>query len=135
MSVQWSTALRNALLDAWETAIGTSAKLYIRSGSVPANCAAADGGTLLAEFDLASDWASAASSGSKSLSGLTLTTTAVAAGTATYYRIKDSTGTTCHEQGTVTATGGGGDMTIDNVVLALGQSVNLTAFAKTAPGA
>jgi len=135
MTVQWSTSIRNALLDQWESTIGTSAKLYIRTGSPPANCAAADSGTLLAEFDLVSDWAAAASSGSKALNGLPLSTTGVGAGSAGHYRIKDSTGTTCHEQGTITATGGGGDGTIDNVVVAVGQEVDLTAFTKTAPGA
>lgn len=134
MTVQWSVSLRNALLDHWETTIGASAKIYLRSGAAPANCAAADSGTLLAEFDLASDWASAASGGSKSLSSLPMDATAVGAGTAGHYRIKDNAGTTCHEQGSVTVTGGGGDATIDNVVVAVGQTVTLTAYTKTAPG-
>jgi hypothetical protein len=135
VTVQWSTTLRNALLDQWETTIGTSAKIYIRSGTLPSNCAAADSGTLLAEFDLVSDWASAASAGSISLSGLPLSTTAIVGGTAGHYRIKDSSGTTCHEQGTVTATGGGGDATIDSLTLTTGQAVQLLMFTKTAPGA
>lgn len=137
MTVQWSTTVRNALLDAWEATIGTSAKIYIRSGSPPANCAAADTGTLLAEFDLASDWATAASSGSKSLDSLPLSTTAVAGAptNAGHYRIKDSTGTTCHEQGTVTIAGGGGDAIIDGIAITLGQEVDLVTFTKTAPGA
>ena len=134
MSVKWSTSLRNAVLDAWETAIGTSAKVQIRTGSAPANCAAADSGTLLAEFSLSSDWAGAASAGAKSLSG-TPSATASAAGTAGHYRIKDSAGTTCHEQGEVTASGGGGDLEIDNASIDAGQTVNITSWVKTAPGA
>ena len=140
MTVQWSTTLRNALLDQWETTIGVSAKLRIYSGSVPANAAAGIGASvMLAEFALVSDWAANASGGTKALNGLPLATTgdvAAGAGTAaTYYRIWDNGATTCHEQGTVTATGGGGDMTIDNVSIANGQTVNITAFSKTAPGA
>ena len=135
MTVQNSTAVRNAMLDAIETAIGTSAKLQIWTGSVPANCAAASTGTKLIEISMASDWAAAASGGSKAFNGVPLSTTALAAGTCGYYRITDSAGTTCHEQGTVTATGGGGDMTIDNAVLASGQTVQVTGFTKTAPGA
>lgn len=135
MTVQWSTSLRNALLDAWETAIGTSAKVYIRTGSPPANCAAADSGDLLAEFDLASDWAAAASGGSKGLNNLPLEETAIASGTAGHYRIKDSAGTTCHEQGTVTASGDGGDMILDGLSVSLGQTLRITAWTKTAPGA
>lgn len=135
MAVQYNTTLRNTWLDDWETTIGTSAKIYIRTGAQPANCAAADSGTLLAEFDLASDWAANASGGTKTLNSLPLSTTAVASGTAAHYRIKDSTGTTCYEQGTVTATGGGGDATIDNTSVTSGQTVQITSWTKTAPGA
>lgn len=134
MAVQWSTAVRNARLDAWETAIGTAAKLQIYSGSAPANCATAASGTKLVEWTLASDWAAAASGGAKSMN-LPSAVNAVAGGTAGYYRIVDSAGTTCHEQGTVTATGGGGDLTVDNTSIASGQSVNLTGFTKTEAGA
>lgn len=135
MTVQWSVALRNALLDQWETSIGTSAKIFVRSGAPPANCAAADTGTLLAEFDLGSDWASNAVAGVKSIAALPMDTTGIANGTAAHYRIKDTAGTTCHEQGTVTLTGGGGDATIDNSSITVGQTVTLTSYTKTAPGA
>ena len=54
---------------------------------------------------------------------------ASAAGTVGHYRIYDSTVTVCHEQGSVTAVGGGGDITLDNVVVALNQT--LTIISKT----
>lgn len=137
MTIQNSVAVRNANLDSIETTIGTAPKVRIYSGAQPANCAAARTGTLLAEFTLASDWAGAASAGSKAFSNLPLTTTAVAGAPtdAGHYAIMNSAGTTCHEQGTVTATDGGGDMIIDNVSIATGQTVNITAWTKTAPGA
>lgn len=135
MTVQWSTTLRNALLDQWETTIGTSAVIKVFTGSAPADCGTADSGSVLVEFDLASDWAAAASSGSKSLSSTPISATAGADGTAGYYRIYASDGSTCHEQGTVTATGGGGDMTIDNTSISNGQTVKITSWTKTAPGA
>lgn len=136
MTVQFSTTVRNALLDVIETTMGTSVYLRIYSGTPPANPAAAlSGNTMLWEKQLASDWASAASAGSKALSSVPLTNTAAAAGTASFYRFYASDGTTCHEQGTVTATGGGGDLTVDNTSIASGQTVNVTAFTKTAPGA
>ena len=135
MTVQFSTVVRNAMLDSIETTIGASAKLQIYSGSMPANCATAASGTKLTEHALAADWASAAASGSKALSSVPLSTTALAAGTAGYYRFVDSAGTTCHEQGTVTLTAGGGDMTIDNTTFTSGQTVQITGFTKTAPGA
>jgi hypothetical protein len=135
MTVQRSVAVRNARLDAIETTIGVSAKVRILTGAQPASCAAAQTGTLLVEFALASDWAAAAASGAKSFSSVPIAGAAVAAGTAAHYRIVDSAGTTCHEQGTVTATGGGGDVTIDNAVIANGQAVNLTGWTVTEAGA
>jgi hypothetical protein len=77
----------------------------------------------------------AASGGVKAKSGTWEDTSADATGTAGHYEIMDSTGTTCHEQGTVTATGGGGDMTVDNTSFASGQPFTVTAFSKTAAGA
>lgn len=132
MTIQLSTAVRNARLDAIETTIGTSAVLKIRSGAVPANVAAADAGTVLATISLASDWAAAASGGAKALSGLPVTdASADNTGTAAHFRIYASDGTTAHLQGTVTATGGGGDMTVDNTSFAAGQSFSITAFTLT----
>jgi hypothetical protein len=59
--------------------------------------------------------------------------TADATGTAAHFSIDQ--GATCHIQGTVTATGGGGDMTIDNTSIAVNQQVTITAFTFTAVGA
>lgn len=131
MAIQLSVAVRNARLDAFETTTGTSAILEIRTGAPPANCATADSGTLLASCTLPSDWMAAASSGSKSKSGTWEDTSANNTGTAAHFRIKDSGGTTCHMQGTVTATGGGGDMTVDNTSFASGQAFTVTTFTLT----
>lgn len=133
MAVQLSDAVRNAMADAYETAIGTAPTLEIRTGAPPANCAAADSGTLLASMTLPSDWMSAASAGSKSNLGTWEDLLANAAGTAGHYRIKQ--GATCHEQGTVTATGGGGDMTVDNTSIAVNQKVTVTTFVRSQPNA
>ncbi len=128
MAVQLSTTVRNARLDAIESTIGTSAILKIRTGAQPATCATADSGTVLATLTLPSDWMAAASSGSKAKSGTWQDTSADANGTAAHFRIYDSGGTTCHIQGTVTATGGGGDMTVDNASFASGQSFTINSF-------
>lgn len=133
MSFQFSVASRNAALDGIENAIGTAPTLEIRTGAVPANCAAADSGTVLATMTLPSDWLAAASGGSKALAGSWLDSAADAAGTAGHFRIK--AGATCHIQGTVTITGGGGDMTLDNTNIAAGQQIVITAFTLTAGGA
>jgi hypothetical protein len=134
MPIQYSVAVRNAMLDAFESTAGTSARLRILTGSPPANCAAAQTGTLLVEMTLPSDWMGAASGGIKERAG-SWTGTASGTGTAGYYRILDSDGTTCHEQGTVTATGGGGDMTLDNTSIASGQTVTITTKSLTEPHA
>ena len=130
MAVQLSVAARNARLDAIETTTGTAAVLQIRSGAQPADCATASSGDLLCSITLPSDWMAAASGGTKAKLG-TWTGTAGAAGTAAHFRVFNSGATVCHLQGSVTATGGGGDMTLDNAVLADGQTVTVNTFTLT----
>lgn len=131
MAVKMSVTVRNARLDAIETAIGTSAVLKIRTGTVPTNIADADSGTVLATLSLPSDWMAAASGGSKALTGTWQDASADNTGTAGHFRIYASDGTTQHIQGTVTATGGGGDLTLDNTSINSGQSVSITSFTIT----
>ena len=127
MALQLSVAARNARLDAIEATAGVSAKLRILTGAAPADCAAAQSGTLLCEIALPSDYLAAAATGSKAKSG-TWSGSGAAPGSAAHFRIVDTAGTTCHLQGTITATGGGGDMTLDNVVIALNQVVTVNTF-------
>jgi hypothetical protein len=131
MALQYSVAVRNAQLDALETTVGTTPILEIRTGAPPATCATADSGSLLVDMDLPSDWMAAASSGSKAKSG-TWSVAATGTGTAGHWRLKDSGGSTCHAQGTVTATGGGGDLTLDNVSIASAQVVTINTFSVAA---
>jgi len=89
MALQYSTTVNNARLDQIETTIGAAPNLMIYSGSAPANCAAADSGTLLATLALPSDWMAAASAGAKALAGSwTGTASAGSAATPTHFRIK-----------------------------------------------
>lgn len=135
MAFQFSTASRNASLDAIETAIGTSAVMKLRSGSVPANVGTADAGTVIATINLPSDWMAAASGGSKAALGSWQDASADSTGTIGHFRVYASDGTTAHIQGTVTATGGGGDMTVDNINVNSGQQVTISGFTITAGGA
>jgi hypothetical protein len=131
MTIQFSVSLRNARADTIETHIGASPTLEWRSGAPPANCAAADSGTLLAVATLPADWLGAASGGVKSLAGMWEDPTADAAGTVGHFRVKASGGT-CHIQGTVTSMEvGTGDMLMDNPVLAIGQLVTNVTFQTT----
>ena len=101
MAQQFSVQLRNAWLDTYESEIGTSPLKRYYTGTKPTVCSASATGTLLVEMTLPSDWMDAPSSGGAAKLG-TWSGTALADGTAGYYRIYDSAGTTCHEQGTVT---------------------------------
>lgn len=128
MTIQLSVAVRNARLDVIESTVGVSAVMKIRSGAAPANCATADSGTVLATANLPSDWMAAAGSGTKALSGSWTDGAADAAGTAGHFRLYASDGVTCHAQGTITATGGGGDMEVNNTIFAVGQAFTVTSF-------
>jgi hypothetical protein len=129
MAVQLSTTVRNARLDAIETAIGVSAILKIRTGAQPANCATADSGTVLATLNLPSDYLAAAASGTKAKSGTWEDTSADATGTAAHWRLYASDGTTCHAQGTVGQ--GSGDLSVDNTSFVAGQAFTVTAWTFT----
>src|SRR6188474_743100 len=131
MAIQLSTAVRNGRLDAIESVIGASAVMKIFTGAQPANCAAANSGTVLATLALPSDYLAAASSGSKAKSGTWSDASADATGTAAHFRIYASDGTTCGLQGSVTATGGGGDLTVNNVSFASTQPFEVTSFSLT----
>ena len=131
MALQFSVALRNAQLDQIETVVGTSAVLKLRTGAPPANVATADSGTVVATLNLPSDWMAAAASGSKAKSGTWEDTSADAAGTIGHWRLYQSDGTTPHLQGTVTNTGGG-DLTVQNVVVEAGQAITITSFSISA---
>jgi hypothetical protein len=134
MAIQFSIAVRNARLEAIETAIGGTAHLVLYSGAPPVNCATAASGTKLAEWTLATDWSPVASGGVKSLN-LPASIVGLAAGNLGYFRLTASDGTTTGEQGTITATGGGGDMTVDNISVTVGQTINLTGWTWTEAGA
>lgn len=134
MALQLSTNARNGMLDAIEAELGASPVLKLRTGAVPATCATADSGTVLASMSLPADAMAAASSASKAKAGTWEDASADAAGTAAHFRLYKSDGTTCVLQGTVTATGGGGDMTLDNAVIAVAQQVTVTGFTLSIGG-
>lgn len=131
MSLTYSAAIKNARLDAVESTIGTSPLLRIRTGAAPSAVSDASTGTVLATLTLPSDWMAAASGGSKAKSGTWEDTSADASGTAAHFEIVASDTTTVGMRGSVTATGGGGDMTLDSVAFTSGQSFSVTSFTLT----
>ena len=129
MAIQLSANTRNARLDAIETQGGTTPILSIWSGSIPANCAAANTGTKLVSMTLPSDWMSAASAGSKAKLGTWEDASADASGTAVHFRIHTLAGTECIMQGTVGV--GTGDLRLDSTTITATQDVVITAFTLT----
>ena len=135
--MQFSTAVRNAIANSVEATIGTSAvlKLYQLTGAAPANCAASITATVLCSITLPVDYLSAAVNGVVSKEGDWFTASALASGTADFFRLFASDGTTCGQQGTVSGTIGGGDMTLVNPVITIGQGVIIDDYSITAPNA
>lgn len=128
MPIKTSDAVAHAALNAFETTVSVSAVVKIFTGAPPANCAAADTGTVLVDMTLPSDWMNNATARSKTKLGTWEDASADATGTAGHFRLYATGGTVCHMQGTVTVTGDGGDMTINNVSIVSGQPVTVTQF-------
>jgi hypothetical protein len=128
MAIKLSVGIRNAMLDALEAAIGTSPVIKFRTGAPPTATTDADTGTVIATITCGADFMSAAALGVKAFTSVPLVDAAAdAAGTIGHYRVYNS-GNVCQMQGTVTATGGGGDMTFDNITLTLGQELDITGW-------
>ena len=98
--MQWGTTVRNAICDVIESTIGTSMKIRLLTGDMPANPAATETGTLICEISCPSDYFAAASGGVKAKSG-TWSGTSVATGIIGYARFMNSAGSTCHAQALV----------------------------------
>lgn len=130
MALQYSSAIYLGRLDLVESTTGTAPLLRIFSGAAPANCAAADSGTLLATITLPTDWMNAASGTTKTLLGTwSGTASAGAAATPTHFRIWNSGATVCHVQGTCGI--GTGDLQVNGTITS-GQTVSVTSFTLTA---
>jgi hypothetical protein len=135
MATRIATTARNSAADAVVDLVDAGAgagKLRIYTGSQPAGPDSAATGTLLVDIALADPAFGAASSGAAALASTPRSASASAAGTAGWFRILDSNNV-AYIDGSVTATGGGGDLTLDNVSIASGQTVNITGLTYTHP--
>lgn len=133
----WSTDVRNAIVDAITARIdaGSGAgKLRIYTGSRPASPASAATGTLLAEFTLNDPSFGAGASGVATLDITPEVADAAAdnTGTAGYARFVDSDNNG-RIDATVTATGGGGEVTCNTISFVAGAVVTVTGCTITAP--
>lgn len=131
MTVKLSVDIKNARCAAIEAIIGEDPVLKIRTGDAPAGIADADSGTVLSTLVLPTDWLVAPDAGAVAKSGTWQDLSADATGTAGHFRIYAADGTTPKMQGTVTLTGNGGDMTVDNLSFVAGQEFEVTGFTLT----
>lgn len=122
----------NVMADAITTRIGTSGKCIIYSGTVPTNAdTALSGNTVLATFTLSATAFGAASGGVITLAGTPLTVAASASGTATFFRLFKSDGTTCIAQGAVGTSGQ--QMNLNTTSITSGVNVTITSGTITMP--
>jgi hypothetical protein len=124
------SAMCDALVDLLDGGAGDGT-IQIRSGSRPASAEDAATGTLLATITLEDPAFGAASAGVATIDD-PASVTAVATGTATWFRALSSTPTTIFD-GSVTVTGGGGDLTLATVDVVNGMSVDVTGGTVTVP--
>lgn len=131
MTIKLSTSQRNAMAQAIEDDMGSTPVLKIFTGAAPTNDTDPNSGTELVSIDLPAD-AFNVSNGVLALSSA-VNGTGVADGSAGHYRLYNTDGTTVAQQGSVGQ--GSGDLSIDNVSIAIGQTVNLNGYSLTMPNA
>ena len=129
MALTVAAASCNAMGSALATNIGASAVIEIRSGTKPATPETTASGTLLVSITISGSF----SSTSGVLTAADPASVApTASGTAGYFRLKQSGGTAVLD-GTVTATGGGGDMQLGSTTITTGVNVDLGVPTITVP--
>lgn len=131
MASSFTTAQRGTMLDAIRAGYN-SGKLRVYSGAVPANADAALGGaTLLAELTMGATAFPAASGGVLTANAITRANAAAASGTASFFRLLDSTGTTVLAQGAVGTSAA--EMIVPTTSVVAGQPFECSALTITMP--
>lgn len=138
MTIDLSTKLQQVLVDAcvdlWDGGV-----LELRTGAPP-GADQADGGTLVASITLPTPAYGAAASAdpaSAAISGTWQDPSADNNGTVAHFRIKqsgDAGGSSTTDErieGSVTGSGGGGDIEMDNIVVVAGQQIDVSSLPIT----
>lgn len=128
MTIGIVAATRNARADAITSAVGTSGLVRIYDGTRPATGGTAT--TLLAELACSATFAAAASGGVLTANSITQDSSANATGTATWFRLCTSGGSAVLD-GSVSASGGGGDLQLSSTSITSGGVVTVTSFVLT----
>lgn len=129
MTISITAAAAQAMGTALATAIGAGASIQIRSGAKPATPETAASGTLLVTIPITGSFTS---SGGVLTAADPASASPAASGTAGYFRLLTS-GATAILDGTVTATGGGGDMQLGSTTITTGVPVDLGVPTFTVP--
>lgn len=127
MALGMVATLRNAMLDAITTFAGASCKLSIYSGTRPATGGTAT--TQLAQLTCNATFAPASSGGVLTLNSIT-SAAAGATGTATWFRLFKSDGSTIVFDGDVGTSGA--DLNLNSTAISSGATVSVTSATITA---
>lgn len=131
MAVRLSAALATTLADAVDTALGNAGTIKIYSGTQPATADTGIGGsTLLATFTLGSPGFGGAVSGVITLAGTPLTVAASATGTAGWFRMATSGGSTILDGSVSTS---GAQINLNTTSITNGVNVSITSGTITMP--
>jgi hypothetical protein len=137
MAVQLSTTVRNAMLDAITTAAGNGCILRIYDNTSPGRPAspatAVTTQVVLAELTCGTPFAGTAASGVLTLSSITQDSSANNSGTATWFRIFKSDGTTAVADGNIALSAS--DLNMSPLSITSGQPVQVTSVTLTAGNA
>lgn len=129
-NLKFSDGLRNAMADAITTYAGGSALLRIYSGTQPADAdTALAGNTLLAQLTCNATFAPSASGGVLTLNSISDDTSADATGTATFFRLYQSDGTTEVMDGEIGTSGS--DLNLNSTSISAGATVEVTSATIT----
>lgn len=125
MAITHSTAARNALADQIDT--------LLNSGTTDSagDLVIQDGTTDLVVITMQDPSFGSASTGTITLQGTPLSGTAAATGTADSFELRDKDNTAV-VSGSVTGSGGGGDIELDNTAINSGQTVEITSLTYSA---
>lgn len=131
MSSQFAVAVRNAMADAAETAMGSAPTLRIRTGPRPANCAAARQGAILGQITLSANWLADAVNGVKTGAAIP-EFSAIASGEAGHFEFMQ--GSDCVWQGSVGLAGSGASMILGALDIDTNQLIRVSLLTLTIGG-
>lgn len=126
LNLKYSAILKNAQQDAITTVLGTTAKLQIYSGTQPTNPDTVLGAAVLLVTLVCNATFAPASAGGVVTLNTIANGTAVATGTAAFFRLCTTGGTVGHIDGTVGTSAS--DLNLNSVSITSGQTVSVTSF-------